>query len=72
MQPAPAGTPAYVSKNPVEDRAPVSRAARAERDRPQAQPQAQSQPQSAAPAEAELQPADDNRLRRRRPSAAVG
>ena len=72
VQPAPAGTPAYVSKNPVEDRAPVSRAARAERDRPQAQPQAQAQPASAAPAEAELQPADDNRLRRRRPSAAVG
>ncbi|WP_273436654.1 ribonuclease J, partial [Synechococcus sp. UW140] len=35
VQPAPAGTPAYKSKNPVEDRTPVTRAAREERDRPQ-------------------------------------
>jgi ribonuclease J len=63
VQPAPAGTPAYKSKNPVEDRTPVTRAAREERDRPQ-----QAKPEAQVVAQAE----EDNRQRRRRPSATVG
>ena len=63
VQPAPAGTPAYKSKNPVEDRTPVTRAAREERDRPQ-----QAKPEAQVVAQTE----EDNRQRRRRPSATVG
>ena len=63
VQPAPAGTPAYKSKNPVEDRTPVTRAAREERDRPQ-----QAKPVAQVVAQTE----EDNRQRRRRPSATVG
>ena len=63
VQPAPAGTPAYKSKNPVEDRTPVTRAAREERDRPQ-----QAKPEAQVVAKTE----EDNRQRRRRPSATVG
>ena len=63
VQPAPAGTPAYKSKNPVEDRTPVTRAAREERDRPQ-----QAKPEVQVVAQTE----EDNRQRRRRPSATVG
>ncbi|NDF99911.1 MAG: ribonuclease J [Synechococcaceae bacterium WBB_32_011] len=63
VQPAPAGTPAYKSKNPVEDRTPVNRAAREERDRPQ-----QAKPEAQVVAHIE----EDNRQRRRRPSATVG
>lgn len=63
VQPAPAGTPAYKSKNPVEDRTPVTRAAREERDRPQ-----QAKPEAQVVAQSE----EDNRQRRRRPSATVG
>ena len=63
VQPAPAGTPAYKSKNPVEDRTPVTRAAREERDRHQ-----QAKPEAQVVAQTE----EDNRQRRRRPSATVG
>jgi ribonuclease J len=63
VQPAPAGTPAYVSKNPVEDRTPVSRA---QKDR------APVQKNNFTNESVQKETEDANRIRRRRPSAAVG